>query len=176
MTPRGCAPLVRGGGQGGKKLQGLLLGLGSCPVSPSCSSASPSPPSGSLWPIWFWHVPRAATYIARASISPLCWPAGCNLLISGWGSSDNTCRRGSKHENTCLLLISYPLLSHSSSSCLPTPCPLAGSSPTLAGEQKPVQGFRLLPSNGSSSLRESSSTGFSSCIQQVGGTKNQQSW
>ena len=45
----------------------------------------PSSLSGSLCPVWFWHIPRATTYIVRASIAPCCWPAGCNILISREG-------------------------------------------------------------------------------------------
>ena len=99
----------------------------------------PSSPSGSLCPVWFWHIPRAATYIARASISPCHWPAGCNILISGEGGVI-------VHVivvTNMRILVFFRFHIHFYHTP-PSPaslhsCPLAGSSPTLTGGQKLTQ-------------------------------------
>lgn len=139
MTPRGCAPLVRGGGQGGKKLQGLLLGLGSCPVSPSCSSASPlhRVAASDLFDsdmsqeqlLTLRELPSLPSVDLQAAISlsldeeaviiHVVVVANMRILVF------------------CLFHIHFYHTPPAPASL--HPCPLAGSSPTLAGEQKRVQ-------------------------------------
>ena len=89
----------------------------------------PSSLSGSLCPVWFWHVPRATTYIARASIAPCRWPAGCNIFISREG-------RVIVHvimvTNMRILVFCWFHIHFYHTTPSPAslhPCPLAGSSP-----------------------------------------------